>query len=60
MGAQFAPNVPRAWKLFWAHLMVLQVDVCQVEARFGPFGDNSTLQIGVWFEPNVPWVWKSF
>jgi hypothetical protein len=27
-------NVPRAWKSFWAHPMVLLGDVGQVEARF--------------------------
>jgi hypothetical protein len=45
MGAQFAPNVPRAWKLFWAHPMVLLGDVCQVEACFGPFGDSVSLGV---------------
>jgi hypothetical protein len=36
MGAQFALNVPRAWKSFWAYPMVLLGDVYQVEAPFGP------------------------
>jgi hypothetical protein len=39
-GARFESNVPRAWKSFWAHPMVLLGAVCQVEARFYPFGDN--------------------
>jgi hypothetical protein len=43
IGARFALNVPRAWKSFQAHLMVLRVDVGQVEARFGLFGDNTKL-----------------
>jgi hypothetical protein len=43
MGAQFASNVPRAWKSFWAHPMVLLGDVGQVEAYFGPFGDSVKL-----------------
>jgi hypothetical protein len=42
-GAWFAPNVPRAWKSFWAQPMVLRGDVCQVEARLGPFGDSVSL-----------------
>jgi hypothetical protein len=33
-------NVPRSWKSFQAHPMVLLGDVGQVEARFGPFGDS--------------------
>jgi hypothetical protein len=45
MGAQFVPNVPRAWKSFWAHSMVLLDDVCQVEACLGPFGDSVSLGI---------------
>jgi hypothetical protein len=28
-------NAPRAWKSFWAHLMVLLGNVGQVEACFG-------------------------
>jgi hypothetical protein len=28
---------------FWTHLMVLQGDEAQVEARFGPFGDSANL-----------------
>jgi hypothetical protein len=43
MGARFAPNVPRAWKSFWAHSMVLLGDLGLVEAHFGPFGDNVNL-----------------
>jgi hypothetical protein len=36
--------------------MVLQGDVSQVEARFGPFGDSVNLggKIGAWFAPNRP------
>jgi hypothetical protein len=33
----------KAWKLFWAHPLVLLGDVCQVEARFGLFGDSVSL-----------------
>jgi hypothetical protein len=36
-------NVPWAWKSFWAHPVALLADVCQVEARFGPFGDSVNL-----------------
>jgi hypothetical protein len=43
MGGRFAPNKPQAWKSFWVHPMVLLGDVCQVEARFGPFGDSVSL-----------------
>ena len=32
IGAQFAPNVPWAQKLFWTHPMVLHGDEAQVEA----------------------------
>jgi len=32
-----------AQKSFWTHLMVLQGDEAQVEARFGPFGDSANL-----------------
>jgi hypothetical protein len=39
IGERLAPNVPRAWKSFWAYLMELLVNVGQMEARFGPFGD---------------------
>jgi hypothetical protein len=38
IGAQFASNVPWAWKLFWAYMMELLGNVGQIEARFGPFG----------------------
>jgi hypothetical protein len=34
IGAWFAPNVPQAWKSFWAHPTVLLGDVCHVEAHF--------------------------
>ena len=43
IAARFAPNVPWAWKSFWAHLMVLVGDVSDVEGRFGPFGDSVKL-----------------
>jgi hypothetical protein len=36
IGAQFAPNVPWAWKSFWAYPMELLGNVGQMEARFGP------------------------
>jgi hypothetical protein len=38
IGARFAPNVPWAWKLFWAYPMELLGNVGQMKARFGPFG----------------------
>jgi hypothetical protein len=34
------PNVPRALKSFWAHLIELIGDMGQVEARFDTFGDS--------------------
>jgi len=40
IGAWFAPNVPREWKSFWAHPMVLLANVGQEEARFDPSGDS--------------------
>jgi hypothetical protein len=40
MGAQYAPNVPQAWKSFWTHMMELLGDVGHVESRFFPFGDG--------------------
>ena len=43
IGVQFAPNVPRAWKPFWAHPMVLLANVGQEEARFDPSGDSVNL-----------------
>jgi hypothetical protein len=43
MGARFAPNVPRAWKSFCEHPMVLLGDVCQMEACFGPFRNSVNL-----------------
>ena len=33
------PNVPREWKSFWAHPMVLLANGGQEEACFDPFGD---------------------
>jgi hypothetical protein len=38
--------------------MVLLVDVGQLEASFGPFGDS--VNLGARFAPNVPQAWKSF
>jgi hypothetical protein len=38
IGAQFASNVPWAWKLFCAYPMELLGNVGQIEARFSPFG----------------------
>jgi hypothetical protein len=43
IGAQFAPNVPQAQKLFWTHLIELLGDEAQVQARFSPFGDSANL-----------------
>ena len=43
MGAQFAPNVPKAQKSFWMHSIVLLGDEAPVEAHFGPFGDSANL-----------------
>jgi hypothetical protein len=34
------PNVSRAQKSFWTHMMELLGDVGHVESRFGPFGDS--------------------
>ena len=45
MGARFAPNVPWAWKSFWAHPMGLLANVGQEEARFDPFGNS--VNVGV-------------
>jgi hypothetical protein len=36
----FALNVPRSWKSFSAHPMVLRGDVGQVEAPFALFGES--------------------
>ena len=35
IGARFALDVPKAYKSFWAHSMVLVGDEAQVEAHFG-------------------------
>ena len=43
IGAHFAPNVPREWKSFWAHPMVLLANGGQEEAHFDPFGDSVNL-----------------
>jgi hypothetical protein len=40
IGAWFAPNVPKAYKLFFTHPMELLQDVGHVESRFGLFGDS--------------------
>jgi hypothetical protein len=39
----FVPNVPKAPKSFWTHLMVLLCDEAQVEACYCPFGDSANL-----------------
>jgi hypothetical protein len=43
IGIWFVSNVQLAQKSLWAHLMELLGDVGQVEAHFGPFGDNVNL-----------------
>ena len=43
IGSWFATNVPRAWKSFSAHPMVLRGVVSHVEACFGAFGGSVTL-----------------
>jgi hypothetical protein len=40
MGAQFAPNIPLAQKLFWMHPMELLGDMGHVESHFGLFGGS--------------------
>jgi hypothetical protein len=40
MGARFAPNVPWAWRSFWAYLMELLGNVSQMEAHFCLFGGS--------------------
>jgi hypothetical protein len=42
----FAPNVPLAQKLFWAHPMILLGDEAQVEACLSPFGNSANLDAG--------------
>jgi hypothetical protein len=37
------PNVPKAQKSFWTHLIVRQGDVDQAEAALDPFGDSVNL-----------------
>ena len=37
--------IPQAQKLFWTHMMVLQGDMGQVEARFGLLGDSVNLDV---------------
>jgi hypothetical protein len=43
IGAWFVLNVQLAQKSLWAYPMELLGEVGQVEARFGPFGDNVNL-----------------
>jgi hypothetical protein len=43
IGAQFAPNIPKAHKSFCTHLMVLLGDEAQVNAHFISFGDSANL-----------------
>ena len=54
IGAWFAPNVPQAWKSFWAHPMVLLGVVSHVEVVL------VLAQIGARFALNVPQARKSF
>ena len=46
IGARFVSNVPRPWKSFWAHPMVLLANIGQEEAHFDPFGDSVILGAG--------------
>ena len=46
IGARFVSNVPRPWKSFWAHPMVLLANVGQEEVHFDPFGDSVILGAG--------------
>ena len=39
----FEPDVPWAWKSFWAHTMVLLGVMRHVEPRLGPFGGSVSL-----------------
>ena len=48
----FAPNVPREWKSFWAHPIVLLANGGQEEARFDPFGDSIRVCLV------ELWLWK--
>jgi hypothetical protein len=43
IGAQFAPNIPKAQKSFWTQRTVLLGDDVEMEARFGPFGNSANL-----------------
>jgi hypothetical protein len=43
ISARFAPNVPWAWKSFWAHSMEPLDNVGEMEARFGAFGGSINL-----------------
>jgi hypothetical protein len=42
-GAWFVTTLPWAWKLLWAHPLVLLGNICQVESCFSPFGDSVSL-----------------
>ena len=43
IGAWFALNVPREWKSFWAHPVVLLANGGQEEACSEPFADSVNL-----------------
>jgi hypothetical protein len=43
IGAQFAPNIPKAQKSFWTHPIVLLGDEAQVDPRFILLGDSASL-----------------
>jgi hypothetical protein len=45
IGARFGPNVPWAWKSFWAYPMEFLGYVGQMEARFGSSGGSVNLNI---------------
>jgi hypothetical protein len=53
------PNVPWAGKSLWAHPMVVLVDVCRVEARFGPL-EIVLVLAHAQFAITIPHTWKSF
>jgi hypothetical protein len=40
------PNIPKAQKSLWTHLMELHGDVGHVESCFGPFGDSVGVSAG--------------
>jgi hypothetical protein len=43
VGAQYALNIPQAWKSFWPCQMDLLGDVGQIEVHLGLFGDSVNL-----------------